>query len=45
MGELTKLTILTCERCHHIWYPRIPQRPKACPNCNSKIWDRPKEEK
>jgi len=38
MGELLKLTILICKRCRHTWYPRVPVKPKACPNCNSKIW-------
>jgi len=45
VGELTKITILTCERCHYIWYPRKPEKPKVCPNCNSRIWQKPKTEK
>ena len=28
-----------CLRCGHAWYPRIPEKPKVCPGCNSPYWD------
>lgn len=32
---------LECRRCGHSWMPRVEGRkPLACPNCNSRAWDR-----
>ncbi len=36
---------LKCLRCNHEWYPRSPKKPKQCPACNTKYWDRPRREK
>jgi len=33
---------LTCTRCGHVWIPRIPRKPKQCPNCRSPYWNKPK---
>lgn len=27
-----------CKVCGHKWFPRKPERPKWCPNCNSTNW-------
>ena len=35
---------LTCKRCGHQWVPRIPD-PRACPKCQSYLWDKEKEQK
>jgi DNA-directed RNA polymerase subunit RPC12/RpoP len=32
----------TCTRCTHFWTSRIDRRPLACPQCNSRLWFRPK---
>jgi DNA-directed RNA polymerase subunit RPC12/RpoP len=32
---------LNCMRCGHAWRPFV-DRPKACPGCGSRIWDKPK---
>lgn len=32
-----------CERCGHLWIPRVKDRtPKVCPRCKSPYWDRPR---
>jgi hypothetical protein len=40
------ISALTCFRCGHSWYPRLPeQRPITCPNrkCRSPYWHRPRK--
>ena len=32
-----------CLRCGHTWLPRILTKPKACPNCKSRAWDKAKK--
>ncbi|MEK6909341.1 MAG: hypothetical protein AABX23_04795 [Nanoarchaeota archaeon] len=32
---------LNCQRCNHIWIPRI-EPVKECPKCKSRIWNKPK---
>lgn len=36
------LSLLTCLRCGHQWYPKAPRLPKTCPNprCKSPYWNR-----
>ncbi len=34
---------LKCQRCGKKWLPRVEKRPVACPRCNSKVWDKPKD--
>lgn len=35
-----------CLRCGHTWIKKNPDKtPLACPNCNSRIWMKPKTEK
>lgn len=29
-----------CERCEHVWLPRVYRAPKVCPRCKSPYWDR-----
>lgn len=31
-----------CVRCGYKWLPRIERRPKACPQCLSRRWDKEK---
>lgn len=38
------LSLQTCVRCSHTWYPRQPQRPYTCPSCRSPMWDVPKKD-
>ena len=35
--------LLYCERCGHEWLPRSKNKPKVCPACNSRIYDKPKK--
>ncbi len=47
MGEI-KLDGYICERCGHIWVPRlkhsiVPKKPIVCPKCKSPYWDIPKK--
>lgn len=32
-----------CERCGHVWVPRLGRKPVICPKCKSPYWDRPVE--
>ena len=34
---------ITCQRCQHEWYARIPRPPVQCPRCKSPAWDRPNQ--
>jgi rubrerythrin len=34
----------TCEKCGHIWIPRILERPVQCPKCKRTDWDKPSNE-
>ena len=36
---------LKCLRCGYTWFPRRPEKPKFCANCNSPYWDRPRRKK
>jgi len=31
---------LCCLKCGHNWTPRIKNKPRSCPNCKSRTWDR-----
>lgn len=31
-----------CQRCGHLWHPRLPGKPRRCPDCGSACWDLPK---
>jgi len=46
MGEI-KLDGYVCERCKHIWVPRLIQsidkKPLVCPKCKSPYWNIPKK--
>lgn len=44
---MTNITIpqYQCTRCNHQWIPRKPNRPLACPNCNSRVWNKPRANK
>jgi DNA-directed RNA polymerase subunit RPC12/RpoP len=33
-----------CKKCGHEWVPRI-SKPKACPRCNSRTWEKEKKTK
>jgi hypothetical protein len=37
--EKRKLNL--CRRCKHTWFQRGKGRPKICPNCKSKKWNKP----
>ena len=41
--DVVQLSFLTCLHCGHRWLPRLPKRPKVCPNrqCKSLRWDKP----
>lgn len=30
-----------CVRCGNEWYGRLPTKPKLCPQCKNRNWDRP----
>jgi DNA-directed RNA polymerase subunit RPC12/RpoP len=30
----------TCLRCGRTWWPKTPERPRACPTCRSAYWDK-----
>jgi hypothetical protein len=30
-----------CERCNHIWLPRVEGFPRRCPNCGNSRWYEP----
>jgi len=32
---------LECKRCDHTWMQRGESKPKACPRCNSRYWNKP----
>jgi predicted Zn-ribbon and HTH transcriptional regulator len=37
---------LKCERCGYEWFPKTPEKkPVACPQCHSRKWDVPRENK
>lgn len=38
-----ELPTATCERCQHIWNPRITKKPIKCPRCMSPKWSEPRE--
>lgn len=44
MTHKIKLPKLKCLRpnCGHEWIPRSEERPKVCPKCKSRVWDKPK---
>jgi predicted Zn-ribbon and HTH transcriptional regulator len=42
MPMKTNVKKLTCERCGHYWYPRIPVV-RICPRCKSAYWDVPRK--
>ena len=49
MGEI-KLTGYVCERCNHIWAPRLlkkskKSKPVVCPKCKSPYWNKPRKKK
>ena len=33
-----------CERCEHVWMPRMRNndKPVICPKCKSPYWDKPR---
>lgn len=35
--------LLNCTRCGHVWTPRVKDRPKFCPKCNSPYWDKERQ--
>ncbi len=37
----------SCERCNHIWAPRLDSRkmPLVCPGCKSPYWNIPRQRK
>ena len=35
---------LVCNACGHRWIAKVA-KPLACPQCNSRIWDRPRPER
>ncbi len=37
---IMKKRICRCRKCHHVWKPRRLRKPKICPNCKTKFWDR-----
>ncbi len=34
--------ILLCLRCGNTWFARSLNRPGQCPDCGSRVWDRPR---
>jgi len=35
-----------CKRCGYKWWPKNPSiKPKACPDCNNRKWDKEKKDK
>jgi uncharacterized OB-fold protein len=43
LGEMGEVRLLgyKCERCYHVWVPRILSRkPTICPACKSPYWDK-----
>lgn len=38
------ITVLTCLRCKHQWYPREPRLPATCASkkCKSPYWNKPR---
>jgi DNA-directed RNA polymerase subunit RPC12/RpoP len=47
MGEI-KLDGYICERCSHLWVPRLNEnnlkkKPLVCPKCKSPYWNIPKK--
>jgi predicted Zn-ribbon and HTH transcriptional regulator len=38
-----QLPTYTCLRCGHTWVPRVPHKPRRCPNCKDSYWDRPRK--
>ena len=34
-----------CKRCGHQWFSRSLGLPAKCPKCQSRQWNKPKEEK
>ena len=38
------MDFLKCKRCGHEWLPRILHRQAKCPNCQSKQWDKERED-
>jgi hypothetical protein len=51
--EWVKVISYSCERCNHVWVPRlsfeelregkITTMPVICPKCKSPYWNRPKK--
>ena len=43
MGRV-KIEGYKCERCGHIWAPRVEreEKPRVCPKCKSPYWDIPR---
>lgn len=34
---------LECLKCGNKWYPRTPKKPKMCPACKSRSWEKMKK--
>jgi len=45
MQKEVKLFECGCERCGHKWFTRHTKVPKACPECNSPYWNKPRKPK
>ncbi len=41
--EREMIDMLKCKRCGHEWIPRSINKPKACPGCNSRVWEKEKK--
>lgn len=39
--EVTVTAPATCQRCGHIWVPRL--EPKSCPKCKTYYWNKPRK--
>ena len=35
---------LNCERCGYRWFQRTPNKPVKCPECQSRAWDKAKQD-
>jgi predicted Zn-ribbon and HTH transcriptional regulator len=32
---------LKCERCGNEWFQKFDAKPKTCPDCKSRYWEKP----
>lgn len=42
---MISMKLIKCLRCGNEWLPRVLGKPKMCPACKSRVWDKAKEAK